>query len=81
MQIFRELKTANGLLCLLLTVGCLPVLIWHQWQSVEGLARVSLLGFAIADLALWFCGALVGKRSERCWSGRSRWSGRRSWRC
>lgn len=56
MQIFRELKTANGLLCLLLTVGCLPVLIWHQWQSVEGLARVSLLGFAIADLALWYSG-------------------------
>lgn len=56
MQIYRELKTANGLLCLLLTVGCLPVLIWHQWQSVEGLARVSLLGFAIADLALWYSG-------------------------
>ena len=56
MRIFRELKTANGLLCLLLTLGCLPVLIWHQWQSVEGLARVSLLGFAIADLALWYSG-------------------------
>ena len=56
MKIFRELKTANGLLCLLLTLGCLPVLIWHQWQSVEGLARVSLLGFAIADLALWYSG-------------------------
>jgi hypothetical protein len=56
MRIFKELKTANGLLCLLLTLGCLPVLIWHQWQSVEGLARVSLLGFAIADLALWYSG-------------------------
>ena len=56
MKIFKELKTANGLLCLLLTLGCLPVLIWHQWQSVEGLARVSLLGFAIADLALWYSG-------------------------
>lgn len=56
MKIFRELKAANGLLCLLLTLGCLPVLIWHQWQSVEGLARVSLLGFAIADLALWYSG-------------------------
>ena len=56
MRIFKELKTANGLLCLLLTLGCLPVLIWHQWHSVEGLARVSLLGFAIADLALWYSG-------------------------
>lgn len=56
MRIFKELKTANGLLCLLLTLGCLPVLIWHQWNSVAGLARVSLLGFAIADLALWYSG-------------------------
>ena len=50
-----QLKTVNGLLCLLLTVGILPVLIWHSWGVVSGVARVSLLGYGIADLALWTC--------------------------
>lgn len=50
-----QLKTVNGLLCLLLTIGILPVLIWHSWGVVSGVARVSLLGYGIADLALWTC--------------------------
>lgn len=52
-RIFNQLKTANLLLCLLLTVGVLPVLIWHSWGVLSGLSRVSLLGYGIADLALW----------------------------
>ena len=52
-KIFGQLKTANLLLCLLLTVGVLPVLIWHSWGVLSGLSRVSLLGYGIADLALW----------------------------
>lgn len=52
-KIFGQLETANLLLCLLLTVGVLPVLIWHSWGVLTGLSRVSLLGYGIADLALW----------------------------
>lgn len=52
-KILGQLKTANLLLCLLLTVGVLPVLIWHSWGVLTGLSRVSLLGYGIADLALW----------------------------
>jgi hypothetical protein len=52
-KIHNQLKTVNGLLCLLLTIGILPVLIWHSWGVLSGVARVSLLGYAIADLALW----------------------------
>ena len=54
-KIQNQLRTVNGLLCLLLTVGILPVLIWHSWGVVSGVARVSLLGYGIADLALWTC--------------------------
>ena len=54
-----ELKIASGLLCLLLTVGILPVLVWHSWPSLEGPAKVGLLGFLIADLALWYSARLV----------------------
>ena len=54
-KIQNQLRTVNGLLCLLLTIGILPVLIWHSWGVVSGVARVSLLGYGIADLALWTC--------------------------
>lgn len=53
MKIHKELSVVSGLLCLLLTLGILPVLVWHSWGVLSGVARVSLLGFAIADLALW----------------------------
>lgn len=52
-NIHKELGTVNGLLCLLITVGCLPLLVWHSWGALSGPARLSLVGFAIADLALW----------------------------
>jgi hypothetical protein len=48
-----ELTAVNAALCLLITLGCLPVLIWHSWGVLFGIARVSLLGYGIADLALW----------------------------
>lgn len=53
MKIHKELSVVSGLLCLLLTLGILPVLVWHSWGVLSGIARVSLLGFGIADLALW----------------------------
>jgi len=49
----KELSVVSGLLCLLLTLGILPVLVWHSWSVLSGIARVSLLGYAVADLALW----------------------------
>jgi hypothetical protein len=52
-KIRSELTAVNAALCLLLTVGCLPVLVWHSWGVLSGIARVSLLGYGIADLALW----------------------------
>lgn len=52
-KIRSELTSVNAALCLLITLGCLPVLVWHSWNVLSGIARVSLLGFAIADLALW----------------------------
>lgn len=52
-NIHKELGTVNGLLCLLITVGCLPLLVWHSWGALSGPARLSLVGFAITDLALW----------------------------
>lgn len=52
-KIRSQLTAVNAALCLLITLGCLPVLIWHSWDVVSGFARFSLLGFGIADLALW----------------------------
>lgn len=52
-KIRTELTAVNGALCFLLTLGVLPVLVWHSWHALSGVARFSLLGFALADLALW----------------------------
>ena len=53
MKIKNELLSVNMALCLLITIGVFPLLCWHSWHALSGLARLSLLGFAIADLALW----------------------------
>jgi hypothetical protein len=52
-KIRTELTAVNAALCFLLTLGVLPVLVWHSWHALSGVARFSLLGFALADLALW----------------------------
>jgi len=37
----------------LVTLSSLPVLAWHYWQSLDGVAVLALTGLALADLVLW----------------------------
>lgn len=37
----------------LVTLSSLPVLSWHYWQSLDGVAVLALIGLALADLVLW----------------------------
>jgi hypothetical protein len=49
----RTMAAVNLAACFLITIGTLPMLISHTWESVSGPARLSLVGFVLFDVALW----------------------------
>ena len=49
----RTLSAVNLAACFLITLGTLPLLMAHTWESVSGPARLSLVGFVLFDVALW----------------------------
>jgi hypothetical protein len=47
------MAAVNLAVCFLLTLGTLPLLISHTWNTVTGLAKLGLVGFVLFDVALW----------------------------
>lgn len=40
--------------CALVSLSTLPILGWHYWQTLRGVALLSIIGLALADCVLWF---------------------------
>lgn len=50
----NQARAFSFLFCALVSLASLPLLGWHYWQTLQGLAVLALFGLLGVDLVLWF---------------------------
>lgn len=53
MRFTAEHKLFSYAFAALVSLSSLPLLAWHYWRSLDGVAVLSLVGLALTDLVLW----------------------------
>lgn len=49
-----ENRAFSFVFCALVSLSCLPVMGWHYWQTLDGLALLAIVGLLLCDSVLWF---------------------------